>query len=440
MQEDFYYSVRRPGDGWEARRNLGKPLNSPGNEGAQSLSPDGRMLYFTACNRDDGEGMCDIYISQQTGGKWSVPYNPGRPLNTAYSEKHPSISADGRTLYFASDRPGGWGGLDIWISIMTEDGKWREPVNAGDSINTPEDEQSPFIHPDGKTLYFSSGGHMNLGKGDIFISKKKDDGSWSEAGNLGFPINTFNDEIGLIVNSDGDKAYFSSDRLKGRGMDIYSFDLYPAVRPARVSYIRGRVYDAETFKGLDARFRLIDLETGNVTIESRSHAGEGDFLLPLPTGHNFAFNVSHPGYLFYSEHFSLEGLYEKTDPYLMDVPLKPIETGERIILKNIFFGFDSDSLLTESLVELDRVTEFLRTNPTVSVEISGHTDSIGSSSYNLRLSERRAQSVVEYLLGRGIDAGRLTYKGYGANQPVASNDTEEGRARNRRTELKIIGR
>ncbi len=439
MQEDFYYSVRRAGDGWSKRKNFGKPLNSPDNEGAQSLSPDGRFLYFTACNRPDGQGMCDLYMSEFKEGKWSVPFNLGRTLNTSYSEKQPSISADGKTLFFASDRPGGKGGLDIWYSKKSITGGWLPPVNAGDSINTTGNEQSPFIHPDGKTLYFSSEGHLNMGKGDIFISRLRDDGSWSEAQNLGYPINTFHDEIGLIVNSAGDRAYFSSDRLKGRGMDIYAFDLYPAARPEMVSYMKGRVYDADTYKGLAARFQLIDLASGKVTIESRSNAGEGDFLVPLPTGHNFALNVSHPGYMFYSEHFAFNGRYEKTSPYLKDVPLKPLKSGQKIILKNVFFEFDSDSLQNESVIELNKVVEFLDANPEIKVEISGHTDSIGSATYNQDLSERRAGSVVKYLQSQGISHDRLTFKGYGATQPIAPNDTEEGRALNRRTELKITG-
>ena len=438
MQEDFYYSEKRPGDGWSKRKNFGAPLNSPDNEGAQSLSPDGRFLYFTACNREDGEGMCDIYLSENKNGKWTVPMNLGRSINTSYSEKHPSISADGRTLFFASDRPGGKGGLDIWYSVKSPGGGWMPPVNAGDSINTPGNEQSPFIHPDGRTLYFASEGHMNMGKGDIFISRLRDDGTWGEAKNLGYPINTFNNEIGLIVNSAGDRAYFSSDRLKGRGMDIYAFDLYPAARPASVSYMKGRVYDAETFKGLKAQFQLIDLATGKVAVESRSREGEGDFLVPLPTGHNYALNVSHPGYMFYSEHFSFEGIYEKTNPYLKDVPLKPIKSGEKIILKNVFFGFDSDSLLAESRAELKKVVDFMTTNPDIQVEISGHTDAVGSEAYNQALSERRAKSVVNFLISQGISSERLSYKGYGASDPIAPNDTDEGRALNRRTELKII--
>ncbi|HYW94656.1 MAG TPA: OmpA family protein [Bacteroidales bacterium] len=439
MQEDFYYSSRRPEGGWSKRHNLGKPLNTPDNEGAQSLSPDGRYLYFTACNRPDGQGMCDLYLSENIDGKWSSPVNLGEPVNTSYSEKHPSISADGHTLFFASDRPGGKGGLDIWYTVKSSDGTWLAPVNAGENINTPGNEQSPFIHPDGKTMYFSSEGHLNLGKGDIFIARLDDNGSWGPAKNLGYPINTFHNEIGMIVNSEGNRAYFSSDRLMGKGMDIYAFDLYPGARPAMVSYMKGRVYDAETFKGLAARFQLIDLATGKVTIESHSNPGEGEFLVPLPTNHNFALNVSHPGYMFYSGHFSFEGVYEKTDPYLKDVPLKPLKSGEKIVLKNIFFEFDSASLLPESRVELAKVVDFLNANPGIRVEISGHTDSIGHEAYNQELSQRRAKSVVDFLERKGIDPDRLAYKGYGASEPVAPNDTEEGRAQNRRTELKITG-
>ncbi len=440
MQEDFYASVKKADGTWSRRHNLGKPLNSSDNEGAQSLSADGSTLYFTACNRPDGMGLCDIYRSRKENNSWSTPENLGPPLNSGYSDKQPSVSADGKTLFFASDRPGGKGGLDIWYSRMSEEGKWQDPVNAGDSINTPMDEQSPFIHPDGQTLYFSSEGHlsMNLGKGDIFISRLTGQGTWGAPENLGYPINTSDNEIGLIVNSEGNKAFFSSDRLEGRGMDIYEFELYPEARPLPVSYMKGRVYDAGTYRGLRARFQLIDLATGNIRIESYAHEGEGDFLVPLPTGHDFALNVSHPGYLFYSENFSLEGKYEKTDPYLKDIPLKPVKPGETIVLKNVFYKFDSAELLDESVAELKKVVDFLRDNPGVHAEISGHTDSVGSDAYNQQLSERRAKSVVNYLEKQGISSDRLTSEGYGASRPVATNQTEEGRALNRRTELKIL--
>jgi len=438
-QEDFYISTRNEDGSWGKCRNLGPPVNTMDNEGAQSLSADGRFMFFTACNRPDGQGMCDIYFSAYSREKWSRSVNMGSPVNTPFSEKHPSVSADGGTLYFASDRPGGKGGLDIYVTQRFESGEWSVPVNLGDSINTPGSEQSPFIHPDGKTLYFSSEGHSNLGQGDIFMSVMKDDRSWSTPVNLGYPINTHNNELGLTVNSAGDLAYYSSDRHSGDDLDIYKFILHPEVRPDPVSYMKGRVFDSLTYKGLESVFQLIDLASGELIIESVSDPQEGNFLVPLPGGKNYALNVSKTGYLFYSDHFAFEGIYERTSPYLKDVPLQPIQSGNKIVLNNIFFEFDRSDLKPESEIELNKILAFIQQNQTVQVQINGHTDNVGSEQYNLALSEKRAMAVVNWLIDKGVDKTRLTYKGFGLNVPVATNDTDEGRALNRRTELQITG-
>jgi outer membrane protein OmpA-like peptidoglycan-associated protein len=438
FQEDFYESFRKPDGSWSTRKNVGPPLNTNDNEGAQCISADGRFLYFTGCNREDGQGKCDIYFSENQNGKWSVPVNLGYPVNTAYSEKHPSISPDGRKLFFASDRPGGMGGLDIWMSKKESNGFWSFPENLGKNINTPGNELSPFIHPDNQSIYFSSEGHANMGKGDIFISRIDSNGKWMPPVNLGYPINTWNSEVGLIVNAAGNVAYYSSDRLKGKGLDIYEFPLYTDVRPVPVSYMKGRVYDSQTWKGVEAVIQLLDLKTGNLVVESSSLQGEGNFLISLPSGHNYALNISKPGYLFYSENFSFAETHNRTDPLLKDVPLCPAKIGEKVILKNIFFGFDSFELQPESQTEINKIIEFLNHNPNIRVEISGHTDNTGNSQYNQLLSEKRAKSVVDYLAGNGIQIARLTYKGYGSSLPIGTNDTEEGRAINRRTEMRIV--
>lgn len=438
LQEDFYYARRERG-AWVDRTWLGAPLNTNTNEGAQTVTADGRAIYFTACNRSDGHGrMCDIYFSRvQDDGTWSEPVNLGDAVNTSASEKHPSISPDGRVLYFASNRGGGAGGYDIWMSVKTGN-NWGTPVNMGDSVNTPGDEQSPFMHPDQQSLYFSSDGWPGMGKGDIFLSRLKADGSRRTPVNLGYPVNTHNEEVGFIVNAAGNRAYYSSNRRDGTDTDIYTFEVPPAVRPDPVSYISGRVYDADNMRGIAARFQLIDLETGQLAVESSSAAGEGAYILSLPSGRRYAFNVSHPGYLFYSDHFMLQPDFDQLEPLKMDIPLDPIDRGKMVVLENIFFDTDSYSLKEASLVELEKVWEFLEMNPGVKVEIAGHTDSSGRPAYNLELSEKRAGQVTEYLTGRGIDKDRLTSRGYGDTRPVADNNTEEGRAKNRRTALKII--
>ena len=438
VQEDFYESVKLPDGSWASRKNIGEPLNTNDNEGAQTISADGRFLFFTACNREDGAGKCDIYLSVNENGMWSVPKNLGFPVNSSYSEKHPSISPDGRKLFFASDRPGSIGGLDIWVSERAGNDSWSFPVNLGEKINTPGNEQSPFIHPDNQSLYFSSEGHQNMGKGDIFISRLDSDSKWSQAKNLGYPINTWNNEVGLTVNAAGEMAYYASDRIKERGLDIYEFALYAEARPVPVSYMKGRVYDARTWKGIEAVFQLIDLQSGNLVMESASAPGEGNFLVSLPAGHNYALNVSKPGYLFYSDNFSLAEIHKLADPFLKDVPLSPISEGEKVILKNVFYAFDSFEVQPESKTELNKIIDFLNLNPNVKIEISGHTDNIGNVQYNQSLSEKRAKAVVDYLAGNGIQINRLTYKGYGSSMPLESNETEEGQAINRRTELRIV--
>ena len=435
VHEDFFYSIREEG-AWAARINAGKPLNTPDNEGAQSLTADGKVLWFTACNRRSGQGMCDLYYSTWKDGKWSIPVNPGAPLNTHYSEKHPSVSADGRRLYFSSNRPGGSGSYDIWMSEKTGD-SWGAPVNLGRSLNTPGLEQSPFIHPDQQSLYFSSDGWPGMGQGDLFLATRGDSMNWSEPRNLGYPINTHHDEIGLSVNARGNLAYFASDRGEGDDTDIFSFEMPEALRPVPVSYMQGRVYDSRSFRGVQAVMQLIDLESGEAVMELESRAGEGDYLISLPTDRDYALNVSADFYLFYSEHFAFRGEHSITEPQLRDVPLDRVEVGSVVILHNVFFSTNSAELKPESRAELDKVRQFLADNPAVVVEIGGHTDNVGSPEYNQQLSEQRAGEVVKYLSGLGVEDHRMQAAGYGEEQPLDNNETEEGRARNRRTELKI---
>ncbi len=437
LREDFYISYYRNGN-WTEARNIGLPLNSHLNEGAPSLTADGRFIFFTACNRAGGLGSCDIYFAERNGDSWGEPINLGPPVNTHAWEAQPSISPDGKILYFSSNRRGGKGQMDLWYSTRDENGNWSEPENLGDIINTEGNEMSPFIHVDNKTLYFSSDGLTGMGGYDLFVTRKNEEGEWSEPVNLGYPLNTHFDEIGLIVNARGDKGYFASDRMSGMVRDIYTFDLHPDVRPNEVSYMKGTVYDSDTRRRLRARFELIDLATSAIVIQSFSDGRNGEFLVPITTGRDYALNVSKNGYLFYSDHFALSGFAHQTDPYLKDVPLHPVRTGEKTILRNIFFEFDSYELKSESIVELNKLTEFLLQNPGISIQINGHTDDTGDPGYNKDLSERRAKSVANYLINSGIDHERTQYAGFGETRPIASNETEEGRAENRRTEFQII--
>ncbi len=441
-QEDFFIS--RKGDtGWSRAESLGKPINTKKNEGAQSLSADGQAMYFSACNQSGGEGGCDIYVSTRKEEGWSKPKNLGKPVNTEHWESQPSISPDGSTLYFASNRDGGKGKKDLWLSRRKENGEWSKPLNLGDSINTSQDEMAPFIHMDNRTLYFASQGWMGMGGLDLFRSQKQGQAKkneWSHPENLGYPINTHNDEFGLIVNAPGTRAYYASNREDRKNRDLYSFQLPEQARPVPSSYISGRVYDAKTREPLRARFELTSLDSGRVIMESYSDSQTGRFLVCIPTNNNYLLNVSSEGYLFYSDHFTLRGLHRIEEPYEKDVPLQPIETGRKIVLRNVFFETDSFRLERESKLELNKLYSFLSQNSGLRIEISGHTDSIGTRAYNRELSHKRARSVYEYLVGKGIDRKRLEYKGYGESRPMAPNTTAEGRARNRRTQIKILGK
>jgi outer membrane protein OmpA-like peptidoglycan-associated protein len=437
VQEDFYISNWTE-DGWAVMKDAGKPLNTADNEGAQTISGDGRYMVFTACNRDDGIGRCDLYAAIKEGDNWSIPVNLGRPVNTAYRETQPSITPDGRTLYFSSDRPGGKGQHDIWVSRKSESGQWSNPENLGDSINSKGTEMSPFIHPDNQSLYFSSDGLVGLGGYDLFVARRDSNGTWNHPVNLGYPINTNRDEIGLIVNSRGDKAYYSSDIKKAEGKDIYVFDLPVQSRPLTVTYMKGKVFDARDLHLLRAQFELVDLETGRIIYSSYSDSLTGEFLVSIPVDRNYLLNISKKSYLFFSDNFSLKDSFNVNKPFLKDVPLQPLVVGNSIVLKNVFFETDSYALKSESRLELNKVVRLLQTNPDIRVEIGGHTDNIGSPDYNQKLSENRAKTVTDYLITSGIGANRIVSAGYGMNKPVTNNSTEEGRAQNRRTELKII--
>ncbi len=435
-QEDFYISYFSD-NAWQLAINAGAPLNTPQNEGAQTLSSDGSYMYFTACSRPGGLGSCDIYFSAFLDGKWSEPYDLGKPVNTSNWESQPSISADGKTLYFSSNRPGGFGGKDIWYSVMNDKDLWTEPVNMGKTINTDGDEMSPFIHFDGRTLYFSSDGRAGMGGFDIYVTRMNDDSTWTEPQNLGYPINTYNDEMGLVIEAGGQKAYFSTVRDKVYGKDIFSFDLYESARPSPVSYLKGKVYDKETGRLLTADYELINLSKNKVTIKNSTDE-TGNFLVCLPSGYNYGINVNKQGYLFYSENFMFEGQHSIVAPFIKRIILSPIKVGEKMNLSNVFYEFDSWQLKKESTSELNNLASLLSDNKDYIIEIDGYTDSIGSAGYNQVLSEKRALSVVNWLINKGISPDRLKYKGYGNTSPIGDNVTVEGRKLNRRTEAKII--
>jgi tetratricopeptide (TPR) repeat protein len=437
--EDFYKSDKQAGK-WKTSVYLSNIINTPAyNEGAQSVSQDGKYLFFTGCNRPDGQGRCDIYITTKKGDGWGKPFSLSAPLNTTGWEAQPSISADGRTIYFVSNRKGGYGGYDIWKSTLTEKG-WGDPVNMGPNINTIYDEQSPFIHPDDSTFYFCSNGWPGMGNKDLFISRADKDGKWQKPVNLGSPINSSGDENGLTLTANGAYAFFSSNNLQGfGGYDIYTFELPLNLRPNVVTYVKGSIKDIKTKEPLEAIIEIIDLEKNMPVYQDYSSEDLGEFLATLAAGKNYGLNISRQGYLFYSDNFSLVGHAPKT-AFNISVLLSPIEVGGKVILKNIFFDTNKFDIKSESKAELQKLIEFLTLNPTVRIEVSGYTDDIGNDQANQLLSENRAKSVYTYLVASNINPARLVYKGFGKTEPIAPNTSDDNRSKNRRTEFKIIAK
>ncbi|MCY1719495.1 OmpA family protein [Prolixibacteraceae bacterium Z1-6] len=439
-REDFYM-VELDSFNWERAMPL-NDINTDENEGAQTLSADSKILFFTACNREDGFGSCDIYFSRFINGKWTQPKNAGSPINSSAWEGQPSLSSDNKWLYFSSNRSGGKGKKDIWrieFSGFSEVGDpiWETPENL-ETLNTSGDEISPFIHANNHNFYFASDTHVGMGGFDLFSALIDDSGEISELKNMGYPINTHKDDMGLTISSIGDVAYFSSAREADKGLDIFSFNLTRGLQPRPVSYVKAKVINKTTHKPVMANIELVNLNASLQKPRVENADENGEIMMALPLGRNYAFNVSEPGFLFYSESFLLADANSIGDPFHLDIELEPIEIGAQMDLHNIYYETDSFAILPQSEPELQILVSFLKENSKLKVEIQGHTDSSGNPESNLELSKRRAKSVIDYLVENGIGLSRLKPEGYGDSLPIATNETVEGRRQNRRTTIKII--
>jgi len=444
--EEFFTAFKNDSN-WRKAFPLSE-INTTYNEGAPAISGDGKVLIYTACELFDeyggnrrGYGSCDLFMSELIGNRWSPPVNLGPEINTAAWESQPSLTADGRTMYFVRGFPTARGNKnqDIYVARRNTDGSWGGAVKLPRVINSREKEESAHIHPDGKTLYFSSNGHTGMGGLDLYVSRKDADGKWSEPQNLGYPINTHKDENSLLVSPNGEIAYFASAREGGFGdLDMYSFILPKEVRPIPVTFAQGKVVDEQTKEPVRAELRLSEVSSQTLKSQITSDPISGGFLIALPAGETYALSVSAEGYLFHSENFTLAN-NPSNEPYSLIVELKKIQEGSAIVLQNIFFDTDKDELKIESLPELQELANFLKTNPDLAIEVSGHTDNQGAEDYNKALSLRRANAVKKYLVEReSILEERIESKGFGAAEPLQSNDTAEGRAANRRTEFKVL--
>ncbi len=462
--EDIWVSTK-VNKKWTTARNIGLPVNLELHNSAICLSPDGNKLITYDGSKQNG----DLFISELHGALWTKPETLGKAINSDGHEPSASFSYDGKVLYFVSDRKEGLGGHDIYYSVINEKGKFEKAVNIGPTLNTEYDEDGVYMMPDGKTMYFSSKGHMGIGGYDIFKTTLEN-GVWTKPVNVGIPINTPDDDVFYVLAANGRHAYYSSSSMKGYGgQDIFKITILgPEKQPLlntedqllamaanpisnlktegaieskgpKMALLKGVITDAKTNAVLEAAIELFDNEKNILLATFKSNSSTGRYLVTLPAGRNYGIAVKKDGYLFHSENFIIDQNADYIE-YNKDVALKKIEVGSVIVLRNIFFDFDKATIRPESASELDRLIKLLNENPTIKIELGSHTDSKGSDDYNMKLSDNRSRSVVDYLITKGIGADRLTAKGYGETKPIDTNDTDEGRQNNRRTEFKIMSK
>lgn len=436
--EDLVISMKERNGKWARPLSISPNINSRVNEGTCTISADGRTLIFTSCAGRRGYGSCDLFESRKSGSEWSIPVNMGPEVNSAAWESQPSLSADGRMLFFVSDRRGGLGGKDIYVSYKLDENKWAKAVNVGDQINSPYDEISPFVHVNGRTLFFSSNGKPGFGGFDIYRTEREGD-AWTEPVNFGYPVNTHEDQFSLFITANGEHGFYShEDNEKSNSSKIFEITVPEELRlHYKSNYVKGIVRDAKSGKPLNARVELFNINKNELTSVVQADSVTGAYLMVLTQGADYGLYVSHPGYLFKSLHFNYE-IQENLIPVALDVALDPVETGASVVLNNIFFDLNKFELQERSITELDKVVRFLNDNPNVRIEIGGHTDNAGSPAYNLQLSQKRVQSVAAYLTTHGVQATRLVSKGYGESKPLKPNDTEENKQTNRRIEFRVI--
>ena len=439
FDENIYQASRDSTGNWMKPFSISNNINSQYNEGACTISADGRTLIFTACNGRKGYGNCDLYITRKLGDTWSIPENIGPEINTPAWEAQPSLSADGRILYFVSNRTGGVGAKDIWVSKALSRKKWSAPVNLGTPVNTVKDEISPFIHVNGESLYFSSKGHVGMGGYDIYLSEKTDS-VWSIPKNLGFPLNDHSDQVSLYITSDGAKGYYTVEKFN---TDEISSTLYLANIPEQFriehksDYLNGHIKDAISGKYLSAAIQLFDLSSSKLISSIRSDELTGEFTIVLNQGARYGIYVGKKGYIFKDFAFDYDDV-ASFDARTLEIELEPIKIGVTQALNNIYFDLNSYALKPESYSELDFIARFLKINKLAKVQIGGHTDDLGTEKYNYELSVNRAKAVYDYLLKKRIPRERLAFKGFGDSQPVAPNDSDENRSKNRRIEFEIV--
>ncbi|MBK6353427.1 MAG: PD40 domain-containing protein [Saprospiraceae bacterium] len=445
--EDLFISTRVEGSGWSSPESLDE-INTVFNEGAPAISPDGNTLVFTSCDRKESFGGCDLFISKKENGKWGPAVNLGDKINTPAYESQPCFGDNGNLIFFCSNRTGSIGGKDIWFSYRLEDRSWAKPLNLGSNVNTIENEECPFLHPNGLTLFFSSDGHPGLGAKDVFYSEKTGANKWSTAVNLGYPLNSKGDESSFILNYRGDTGYIASDKEFNvmdqknkniqKNLDLFEFVMPEALRPNPSSYLYITVVDRKTNAPVQAQLKVFKLGQNEKFYTGKTNQ-EGKSLISLPSNEIYAIDLYHPEYMIHSEQYNCIETRTAYRPLRLTISLDKIKDAiGSIVLKNIFFESGSAVLKSESDFELNQIFELLKNKNITKVLISGHTDNVGKKEDNLLLSQNRAKAVVQALIEKGIDPRRLVSEGKGESQPIADNNTEVGRQNNRRTEIKII--
>ncbi len=455
----LYTAKKTSSDTWSEGQTMSDVINFPeSNIGNGTISPDGKYLYFTSCLEDaHGEMLCDIYRTKMDSGEWQLPEKLPAAVNMpGHTNTHPTLGTykkGSQLLYFTSDRPNGQGGKDLWVSVITKDGSFKEARNLGRKINTFADEMTPFYNNQAKTLYFSSMGHPGLGGMDVFFSEGNYR-RWSKPDNIGYPLNSRVDDIYYVTDADGGGGFMVSNRpgviaLKSETCcdDIFRFDWVNVLHFA----VTGFVYDVEDetktpMHNSGVKLYIIDEDEGEeVYIDETVTEGKKWFFFTLIQNRNYTLTGSQEGYFSNQVGISTIGL-TKSDTIETKIPLKKIVINQTFVLEDIFYDFDRHTLRSESKNTLDSLVMILNNNQEILTELGSHTDSKGNDDYNIKLSQRRAESVVKYLIAAGIETSRLTAMGYGETVPIAPNefsdgsDNPEGRQLNRRTEIKVTGK
>jgi outer membrane protein OmpA-like peptidoglycan-associated protein len=432
--EDIYF-IEKSNGVWSNPKLLPEPINSASNDGASCFSADGQLMVYAACGKEGGIGSCDIYIATLEGNQWTKPVNIGNVVNSDDWDSQPTISNDGNRIIFSSSRSGGYGGEDLYMIERNLFGEWGPAMNLGGIVNTPFTDFSPFLSQDGKTLYFASSGHPGYGGTDIFKTTLEN-GKWTMPVNLGRPLNTEGDDRYFTIGGSGEIGYFATN-AGGGSLDLYEVEIPEEMRPQPTVIVEGVVTNSKTKALVGAYVMVEDVNSGELIAINKSNSATGKYLVVLPAGKTYSVSANKEGFFFHSELVDVP-VTAKFQTIKKDIELKPIEKGAKIVINNIFFETGKATLSPQSNVELEKAADLLKTNPTMTIEVGGHTDNVGDDAYNMKLSHDRAKSVREYLVKAGIQSERVQAKGYGESNPIATNDTEDGRKANRRTEFVIL--